>query len=72
MATDLIKSLRLTPRGNGGQRDAYGHQNWQEQPMTSDAAEDGRYFAADADSDDELARLRLLEAVSDPWTFRNP
>ena len=38
--------------------------------MTTDAAEGGRYFAADAEADDELARLKLLEALCDPWTFR--
>ena len=38
--------------------------------MTTDAVEDGRYFAADAEADDELARLKLLEALCDPWTFR--
>ena len=38
--------------------------------MTTDAAEGGRCFAADAEADDELARLKLLEAVCDPWTFR--
>ena len=36
--------------------------------MTTDAAEGSRYFAADAKADDELARLKLLEAVCDPWT----
>ena len=39
--------------------------------MTTDAAEGSRYFAADAKADDELARLKLLEAVCDPWTFRH-
>ena len=39
--------------------------------MTTDAAEGGRYFAADAEADEELARLKLLEAVCDPWTFRH-
>src|SRR4026208_1329717 len=38
--------------------------------MTTDAAEGGSYFAADAEADDELARLKLLEALCDPWTFR--
>ncbi|MGA9374376.1 MAG: class I SAM-dependent methyltransferase [Mycobacterium sp.] len=38
--------------------------------MTTHDAEGGRYFAADAEADDELARLKLLEAVCDPWTFR--
>ena len=38
--------------------------------MTTDAVEGGRYFAADAEADDELARLKLLEALCDPWTFR--
>ena len=38
--------------------------------MTTDAVEGGRYFAADAEADDELARLKLLEALSDPYTFR--
>jgi SAM-dependent methyltransferase len=38
--------------------------------MTTDAVEGGRYFAADAEADDELARLKLVEAVCDPWTFR--
>jgi SAM-dependent methyltransferase len=39
--------------------------------MTTDAVEGGRYFAADAEADDELARLKLLEALCDPWTFRH-
>ena len=38
--------------------------------MTTDAVEGGRYFAADAEADDELARLKLLEALGDPLTFR--
>lgn len=38
--------------------------------MVSDAAKAGRYFAADAVDDEELARLTLLESVSDPTTFR--
>ena len=38
--------------------------------MTTDAAEGSHYFAADAEADDELARLKLLEALCDPWTFR--
>ena len=39
--------------------------------MTTDTVEGGRYFAADAEADDELARLKLLEALCDPWTFRH-
>ena len=38
--------------------------------MTTDAAGGGRYFAADAEADDELARLGLIEDVFDPQTFR--
>jgi SAM-dependent methyltransferase len=29
----------------------------------------GRYFAADRESDQELARLQRLEEICDPWTF---
>ena len=39
--------------------------------MTTDAAEGGRYFAADREAADELSRLRLLEQINDPYTFRH-
>jgi len=39
--------------------------------MTTDAAEGGRYFAADREATDELSRLRLLEEINDPYTFRH-
>lgn len=38
--------------------------------MAIRGSEDGRYFAADAEAADELARLRILEAICDPQTFQ--
>lgn len=38
--------------------------------MGDGASDHGRYFAADAEADAELARLKLLEEVSDPQTIR--
>lgn len=36
----------------------------------TDATGDGGYFAADYETDEELARLRVLESLCDPWTIR--
>lgn len=41
-----------------------------EEHVKTDPARVARYFAADAEGGDELARLRLLEAEFDPRTFR--
>ncbi|OLP02795.1 hypothetical protein BVU76_08630 [Mycolicibacterium porcinum] len=38
-------------------------------PVTGTTA-DGGYFAADYQTDEELARLRVLESLCDPWTIR--
>ena len=39
--------------------------------MTSHDTEGGGYFATDREAADELSRLRLLEQINDPYTFRH-
>ncbi len=41
-----------------------------ENGLVTGATGDGGYFAADYETNEELARLRVLESLCDPWTIR--
>ena len=64
-------ALRASPEASGQYACVSHSRNWRVDESGDAMAEEQKYFAADAEFQDELSRLRLIEELSDPTTIRH-